>query len=93
MFSYAKRAWDIAHRCSWQLTPEEILEYWSLLTPAQRAQFMESHIVDQVEGLPVVPVDRLHASNTLFDRFAGIYHAFGCLERAVDRALEDGARQ
>ena len=73
-----------------QLTPEEILEYWSLLTPAQRAQFIESHIVDQVEGLPVVPVDGLHASNTLFDRFAGIYHAFGCLERAVDRALEDG---
>ena len=73
-----------------QLTPEEILEYWSLLTPAQRAQFVEARILDRVEGLPIARVDRLHARDTLFDRFAGIYHAFGCLERAVDTALEDG---
>ena len=82
-----------------QLTPEEILEYWSLLTPAQRAQFVEARILDRVEGLRDVDwvfpararrVDRLHARDTLFDRFAGIYHAFGCLERAVDTALEDG---
>ena len=72
------------------LTPEEILEYWSLLTPHQRTQFLEAHVLDQVEGLPVARVEQLRARNTLFDRFAGIYHAFACLERAVDTALEDG---
>ena len=83
---------NMEHRPSllMQLTPEEILEYWSLLTPAQRAQFVEARILDRVEGLPIARVDRLHARDTLFDRFAGIYHAFGCLERAVDTALEDG---
>ena len=83
---------NMQHRPSllMQLTPEEILEYWSLLTPAQRAQFVEARILDRVEGLPIARVDRFHARNTLFDRFAGIYHAFGCLERAVDTALEDG---
>ncbi len=82
---------NMGHRPSllMQLTPEEILEYWSLLTPHQRGQFMEERIVDQVEGLPVTAVDRLDPSDTLFDRFAGIYHAFGCLEHAVDRALEE----
>ena len=83
---------NMGHRPSllMQLTPEEILEYWSLLTPHQRAQFIEARILGQVEGLPVAQVDRLHPRETLFDRFAGIYHAFGCLERAVDTALEDG---
>lgn len=83
---------NMGHRPSLltQLTPEEILEYWSLLTPHQRTQFLEAHVLDQVEGLPVVRVEQLHARNTLFDRFAGIYHAFACLERAVDTAIEDG---
>ena len=85
-----KRTCSIARRCSLQLTPEEILEYWSLLTPAQRAQFVEVRILDRVEGLPIARVDWLHTRDTLFDRFAGIYHAFGCLERAVDTALKDG---
>lgn len=81
---------NMGHRPSLltQLTPEEILEYWSLLTPHQRTQFLEAHVLDQVEGLPVVRVEQLHARNTLFDRFAGIYHAFACLERAVDTAIE-----
>ena len=83
---------NMGHRRSLlaQLTPEEILEYWSLLTPHQRTQFLEAHILDQVEGLPVARVEQLHGRDTLFDRFAGIYHAFACLERAVDTALEDG---
>ena len=83
---------NMGHRPSllMQLTPEEILEYWSLLTAEQRAQFIEARILDHVEGLPIARLDRLDARDTLFDRFAGIYHAFGCLERAVDTALEDG---
>ena len=83
---------NMGHRPSLllQLTPEEILEYWSLLTPHQRALFMEVHVLDQVEGLSVAPIDPLHAGDTLFDRFTGIFHAFGCFEQAIDRALEEG---
>lgn len=83
---------NMGHRPSLllDLTPSEILEYWSLLTPAQRAQFMESHFPDQVEGLAVSSTDRLSARDTLFDRFAGIYHGFGCFERAIDEALGNG---
>ena len=83
---------NMGHRPSllMQLTPEEILEYWSLLTPHQRAQFIEIHKPGQVEGLPVAQVDLRHRRETLFDRFAGIYHAFGCLDRAVNTALKEG---
>ncbi len=83
---------NMGHRPSLllELTPAEILEYWSLLTPAQRAQFMESRIPDQVEGLAVSRTDRLRARDTLFDRFAGIYHGFGCFERSIDEALGNG---
>src|SRR5690606_1012700 len=28
--------------------------------------------------------------DTVFDRFAGFFHAFGCLERGVRAALDDG---
>ena len=69
-------------------TPEEILEYWSLLTAEQRAAFLEIRIKAQLEGLGLV-VQRLRSSNTLFDRFAGVFHAFGCLRRFVDQALEE----
>ena len=83
---------NMSHRPSLllELTPAEILEYWSLFTPAQRAQFMESRIPDQVEGLAVSRMDRLSARDTLFDRFAGIYHGFGCFERSIDEALGNG---
>lgn len=83
---------NMGHRPSLlqELTPAEILEYWSLLTPAQRAQFMESRIPDQVEGLAISRVDPLRARDTLFDRFTGIFHGFGCFERSIDEALEEG---
>jgi hypothetical protein len=75
-----------------QLTPEEILEYWSLLTPEQRAAFIEIHcersgfIEDWPNGRGAKPLAR----TTLFDRFAGIYHAFGCLRRHTTLAIEEG---
>lgn len=73
-----------------QLTPEEILEYWALLTPDQRAAFLEARIVAEVEGLDTHAPRALLSRNTLFDRFAGIYHAFGCLRRHVDDAIAEG---
>ena len=87
---------NVAHRPSIlsRLTPEEILEYWSLLTPEQRAALLERAAARelggaQLEGLELV-VDRLRGSQTLFDRFAGVFHAFGCLRRFIALALEEG---
>ena len=76
-----------------QLSPDEILEYWSLLSAEERASFLERHApFDQkIEGIPVAQkVDPLETRDTLFDRFAGVYHAFGCLQRNMEVALQDG---
>jgi len=85
---------NMSHRPSLltQLTAEEILQYWSLLTADQRASFLEGHLgIDaQLEGLSVTRRDALRSHGTMFDRFAGIYHAFGCLRRYVDESVEDG---
>ncbi len=72
-----------------ELTPEEILEYWSLLTAAQRAAFLERLTGDSLEGLPTAIKDPLKSHDTLFDRYAGIYHAFGCLSRHIETALDE----
>jgi hypothetical protein len=76
------------------LSPAEILRYWSLLTPDQRAAFLEAHgpdlsPTDQGADLTAI-YRRLQDHDTIFDRFAGFFHGFGCLERAVLEALEDG---
>ena len=89
---------NMGHRPSLltQLTPEEILEYWALLTPEQRATFIEDRLGAEVslEGIPLKKDGRLISNKTLFDRFAGIYHAFGCLRRHVEDAIsEDRLRE
>ncbi|MCP3993473.1 MAG: hypothetical protein GY722_00195 [bacterium] len=85
---------NMAHRPSLltRLTPEEILEYWALLTPAQRASFIETKLAAEatLEGISLAPPETLQRGHTLFDRFAGIYHSFGCLRRHIDEAIEEG---
>ena len=85
---------SMSHRPSllMELTPEEILHYWALLSPEQRAAFLEKHLgVDaDLQGLAVTRREALHSHGTLFDRFAGIFHAFGCLERHIAEAIEEG---
>jgi len=85
---------NMGHRPSLltQLTAEEILQYWSLLNPEQRAVFLEERLgLDaQLEGLVVTRPNALRSNGTMFDRFAGIYHAFGCLLRYIGDATEDG---
>jgi len=82
---------NMAHRPSLltQLTPEEILEYWALLTPEQRAAFIEERVEGALDGLPTETREVLGPHNTLFDRFAGIYHSFGCLKRHIEEALTE----
>jgi len=70
------------------LTPEEILHYWSLLSPEQREQFMASRVFADIDGYAMrktVPLKNNGAS--MFDRFAGIFHAFGRLEKHIHEAL------
>jgi hypothetical protein len=77
-----------------EMSPADILKYWSLLTPEQRTAFVEGwagKLLTTDEGAELVTraraVDRVE---TLFDRFAGIFHAFNCLEEAVLEAVDIG---
>lgn len=73
------------------LSAADILRYWSLLTPAQRAAFVEARAPELAltgEGADLVArVLPVPEEESLFDRFAGYFHAFGCLERGVREAL------
>jgi hypothetical protein len=77
-----------------QLSTADILRYWSLLSAEQRAAFIDSRATDLAgmgTGSDLVVKSKLALDNdTLFDRFAGFFHAFGCLERAVRKSLDDG---
>lgn len=75
-----------------ELTAAEILRYWALLTPEQRSAYIEARVrVGGEETDPLVTaLPRLEEKDTLFDRFAGIFHAFSCLEGEVKKALEAG---
>ncbi|MCY3769380.1 MAG: hypothetical protein OXG56_08470 [Gammaproteobacteria bacterium] len=83
----------MVHRPSMlQLSPDEILESWSLLTDEERADFIGRRAAfgKDVEGIPSAESsDTIGSGNTLFDRFAGVFHAFGCLRRNIEGALED----
>ena len=87
----------MAHRPSIlsELSPDEILEYWSLLSAEERAAFIELHAAfdEAIEGIPAAEMDPIEAGDTLFDRFAGVFHAFGCLRRNIEKALEDGRHE
>jgi hypothetical protein len=73
------------------LSPEEILLYWSLLSPAQREAFLLEKAVSLEPGdFPTVRGNRYATGDTVFDRFAGVYHAFEMLRRSIDDAIERG---
>jgi hypothetical protein len=86
----------MAHRPSllFDLSPAEILRYWSLLTVAQRAAFLDARAPELAllgEGAALVSHGSpLVQESTFFDRFAGIFLAFGNLERSVRCALHEG---
>jgi len=76
------------------LSPAEILRYWSLLTLAQQAAFLEARapeIAALGEGATLVTsFERLIHEDSFFDRFAGIFLAFGAVERSVRVSLREG---
>jgi hypothetical protein len=75
------------------LSAADILTYWSLLTSEQRAAFIEARASELVllgEGSDLVTRARICSKEqTLFDQFAGFFHAFGCLERSIRAALDE----
>ncbi|WP_242352132.1 MULTISPECIES: hypothetical protein [unclassified Anaeromyxobacter] len=77
-----------------RLSIADILRYWSLLTPEQRAAFIEARaptLALSQDGSALVAQARLEAAeDTLFDRFAGFFHGFARVERSIRDAL--GAR-
>jgi hypothetical protein len=73
------------------LSTADVLRYWALLTPEQRSAFIEARVAAGGEDDPLVAkLAPLRASDTLFDRFAGTFHAFNCLEERVRTALQGG---
>ncbi|WP_313916162.1 hypothetical protein [Tahibacter sp.] len=67
------------------LSPADILRYWAMLTPEQRRAYTEAHALsvaggDDPQAVRLLP---LRQSDGLFDRYAGIFHAFHCLEQGL----------
>lgn len=78
-----------------KLTPAEILEYWSLLTPERRNLFLERKLetlLAQATGRQAIKPPA-QTEESLFDRFAGVFHAFSCLEEHVVESLRRGAEK
>jgi hypothetical protein len=76
------------------LSVEDILRFWSLLTADQRAAFIESrapaHLLAE-GGADLVPQPPpLHVAGNMFERFAGLFHAFARLEQTIIEALRSG---
>lgn len=76
-----------------RLSAADILRYWSLLTPDQRAAFLEERIAEipaALHELGLTASIRWQPEiSGMFSTFAGVFHAFGNLERAISKALND----
>lgn len=74
------------------LSVSDILRYWAQMNDAQRTVFLEERAPDVLlskEGAElIVRFARNATTDSVFDRMAGIFHAFSCREQALRRALE-----
>lgn len=76
-----------------RLSVVDILRYWTLLSQEQRAAFIAAKWPKNQpigEGAELVArVMSESPKDTMFDRFAGFFHAFGSLERSAGKALAE----
>lgn len=79
-----------------RLTAEEILEYWSLLSEAQKQRFLSARL-ETDDVLPGMGTNGGRSTprgrETAFDRFAGVFHAFGRLSAWLDEQLSEDGRK
>ena len=74
-----------------ELSTADILRYWALLSVEQRAAFIEARASVGGEDDPIViKLAALQAETTLFDRFAGMFHAFSAHEGRIVESLRAG---
>ena len=76
-----------------ELSVAEILKYWALLAPEQRAAYLQARL--ETAELPPIEREALRKKfaadvASVFDTFAGIYQSFSALETKVNEALEKG---
>ena len=66
--------------------------YWSLLSPAQQEYFLLEKLAKEatLQGLAAGDSHRYVMSDTVFDRFAGVYHAFEQLIKHANDAIASG---
>ena len=100
LIEHEKGSWKVlAKECNtpqkpsllYQLSAEEILQYWSLLSADQRAAFLDTRLIFNEPAMGGEGVkDRLSDNgDSIFAEFAGIFHSFGCLKRAILDSLEE----
>ena len=77
------------------LSPSEILQYWSLLSPEQKKVFLERNMQNElVEGLPVSTRTASNdAIDTVFSQYAGVFHGFGQFRRHLMACAKDNQNQ
>ena len=73
------------------LTVTDILEYWSRLTPEQRAAYLAEKGGNIPDGFTLDPelTQRLQVANSFFSSYAGIFHGFEMLRKQVCDSLEN----
>ena len=80
-----------------RLPIRDILHYWALLRPEQRQVFLESrvHLLSPKEAaaIPSATGDQASVPNDMFERCAGIFHAFSAFETKLDAAISEGHSQ
>ncbi|MBM7085672.1 hypothetical protein [Micromonospora humidisoli] len=78
----------MAHRPSilLDLSPADILRYWSMLSAEQRNTYLAMR-GEALHGAGEGPPPE-SPPDTIFDRFAGVFHGFAALGRAVRDALD-----
>ncbi len=92
-FRVLVREEGMAHKPSilLSLTAEEILQYWSLLSPEQREAFLTAKVPSLAEGTELMTLKvKARSIESMFDRFAGIFHAFSRLGEHIKEALDAG---
>ena len=83
---------DLAQKPSYllHLTVEEILRYWSALSDAQRQAILERADMRRVQSIQALA--HLPSQDGMFDRFAGVFHAFERLREHIEKAVAENRR-